>query len=243
MNADALFAARATPDARLVRLPEALASEAEAYAVQREIMARLGPIGGWKVGYAPQTGVFTCAPLPASHILTSPAQVPQAECPDRAVEAEIAVRIASDLPASGAPYTEAQVLAAIGSAHPAIELLQSRFADVDAMDKTSLLADSLSHYGLVLGPAIQGWQTIDLAAETVQVMVGGAEVKRATGNPAGAMLPLVTWMANVGAAWAGGLKAGQVVTTGSWTGKDSVGPGAHVAMVFPRCGTVEATYG
>ncbi len=243
MNVDVLLAARATPHARPARLPEALAGEADAYAVQRAVMAGLGRIGGWKVGFAPQTGVFTCAPLPESHVVTSPAHVVQAECPDRAVEAEIAVLMGADLPASGAPYTEAQVLAAIASAHPAIELLQSRYADVDAMDKASLLADSLSHYGLVVGPAIAGWQDIDLAAETVRVMVDGLEVKRATGNPAGAMLPLVVWMANEGALWAGGLKAGQVVTTGSWTGKDSVGLGAHVAMVFSRCGTVEARYG
>ena len=56
------------------------------------------------------------------------------------------------------------------------------------------------------------------------------------------MLPLITWLANTGATWAGGLKAGQVVTTGSWTGKDFTPPNAKVRMQFRTCGTVEAAY-
>ena len=50
------------------------------------------------------------------------------------------------------------------------------------------------------------------------------------------MVRLVAWLANVGTHWAGGLKAGQVVTTGSWTGKDLTGPGQEVVAQFARCG-------
>ena len=158
------------------------------------------------------------------------------------MEAEIAVKIAHDLPPRAAPYTTDEVLAAIESAHPAIELLQSRYQDVDAVDPLTALADSLSHFGLVIGPAIADWRTIDLATESVRVLVNGAEIKRRTGNPAGDMIPLVVWMANEGASWAGGLKAGQYVTTGSWTAKDFVPKGATVTMAFDHCGSVEATY-
>lgn len=242
INPGVLAAARRNPTQRPAALPERPADQASAYFTQHAVMAGLGPIGGWKVGSPHPTGPFTCAPLPASHILPSPASARQAECPDRGVEAEIAVRLARDLPPRDAIYTPEEVLAAIASAHPAIELLQSRFQDVDAVDPLSALADSLSHWGLVWGDAIPGWQSIDLAREGVAVLVNGVEIKRSVGNPAGDMLRLVAWLANEGARWAGGLKAGQFVTTGSWTGKDFVPEGAHVRMAFEHCGSVEVTY-
>lgn len=238
---DILLAARKDPANRPAKLAQPPADQPAAYAIQHAIMAQLGTIGGWKVG-SPGPGAFTCAPLPASFVVPSPAHVPQAECPDRGVEAEIALLMAHDLPPRATPYSRAEVIAAIASAHPAIELLQSRYQDVGAVDPHSNLADSLSHYGLVYGPAIPNWQSIDLDKENVRVLMNGAEVKRCTGNPAGDMLTLVIWLANEGATWSGGLKAGQVVTTGSWTAKDTAPPGATVTMVFDHCGSVEATY-
>ena len=242
MTAATLLAARRDPASRPAGLGTPPPDAAAAYEIQAAIQAELGPIGGWKVGSPNPTGPFTCAPLPVSHIVPSPARVAQAECPDRGVEAEIAVRIAHDLPPRAAPYTRDEVLAAIASAHPAIELLQSRYADVNAVDPLTNLADSLSHYGLVWGAPIPDWQAIDLANESVSVLVNGAEIKRRTANPAGDMIRLVVWLANEGARWAGGLKAGQFVTTGSWTAKDTVPDGGVVRMVFDHCGAVEATY-
>ncbi len=241
-NLAALTAARRDPAARPAQLPEPPRDAAAAYYLQHSVMAGLGPIGGWKVGSPSPTGPFTCAPLPTSRIMPSPARVEQDACPDRGVEAEIAVRMAADLPPRDLEYSRDEVMRAIGSAHPAIELLQSRFSDVDAVDPLSALADSLSHHGLVWGEAIPDWQAIDLGTEGVRVLVNGVEIKRATGNPAGDMLRLVVWMANEGARWAGGLRAGQFVTTGSWTGKDFVPPGATVRMAFDQCGSVEVQY-
>ncbi len=158
-----LLSARRDPSQRLRSFPETLRpkTEEQAYLVQREVAGRLGAVGGWKVGSpAPDSPSYTCAPLPASGIQDSPATV---ACADRGVEAEIAVRLATDLPPRDAPYTDNDIRAAIASAHPAIEILDSRFVDPDAADPLSLLADSLSHCALVLGPAIPDWTSIDLA--------------------------------------------------------------------------------
>lgn len=237
-----LAAARRDPALRPTALPQPPPDAASAYFIQHAVMAALGPIGGWKVGSPHPTGPFTCAPLPASHIMPSPARAPQADCPDRGVEAEIAVRLATDLPPRDRAYTRDDILAAIASAHPTIELLQSRFQDADAVDPLSNLADSLSHWGLVWGEPIPDWQSIDLATESVRVLINGTVTKRRTGNPAGDMIRLVEWLANTGARWAGGLKAGQFVTTGSWTAKDFAPPNAQIRMQFDHCGTVEVTY-
>ncbi len=233
-----LLSARRDPTQKLHSLPEAMRpkTEEQAYLVQRAVMAELGGIGAWKVGSPHPTGPFTCAPLPATGVQDSPGHVSTEHCTDAGVEAEIAVKLARDLPPRDAPYGSEEVLAAIASAHPAIEVLQSRYVDPDRVDPLSALADSLSHFGLVVGPAIAGWPSIDLEAEQVALIVNGQEMKRRTGNPGGGMLRLLTWLANHGAHWAGGLRAGQYVTTGSWTGKDFVAPGAEVRIAFDHAG-------
>lgn len=243
-----LLSARRDPAQRLHALPEVLRPDGAeaAYLVQRAVMAGLGEVGGWKVGFSPELGAFSCAPLPRTGVLPSPASV-DASCTGPAykewgIEAEVAVTLAADLPHRDAPYGEADLRAAIESAHPAIEVLQSRFVDPEAVDKPSLLADSLSHHALVVGPAMAYWDGVDLRHETVRVVVSGQEVKTATGNPAGAMLPLLVWLANTGAAWAGGLRAGQVVTTGSWTGADPVPAGGTGRVVFAHMGAAEVSF-
>jgi len=72
----------------------------------------------------------------------------------------------------------------------------------------------------------------------VRLLVDGVEIKTGKANPGGEMLRLVAWLANEGTRWAGGLRVGQVVTTGSWTGKDYVAPGTEVVAQFARCGMV-----
>ncbi len=237
-SARLLLSARRDPTQKLHSLPEAMRprTEEQAYLIQRAIMAELGEIGAWKVGSPNPAGPINCAPLPAAGVQASPGHVLTEQCTDQGVEAEIAVKIAHDLPPRDAPYAPDDILAAIASAHPAIEVLQSRFVDPAQVDPLSGLADSLAHFGLVIGPAIAGWQSVDLAAEQVALIVNGAEMKRCTGNPAGDMMRLLAWLANQGAHWAGGLRAGQYVTTGSWTAKDFVTPGAEVRVAFNHAG-------
>ncbi len=239
-----LLSARRDPTQKLHSLPEAMRprTEEQAYLVQRAIMmelggAELGGIGGWKVGSPNPTGPFTCAPLPAAGVQASPGHVSTEHCTDAGVEAEIAVKLSHDLPPRDAAYDPDDIMAAIASAHPAIEVLQSRYVDPDRVDPLSALADSLAHFGLTVGPAVAGWQSIDWGAEQVALTVNGQEMKRRTGNPGGDMVRLLTWLANHGARWAGGLRAGQYVTTGSWTGKDFVAPGAEVRIAFGHAGS------
>ena len=200
--------------------------------IQRRVQQELGPIGGWKVGSPSPDGPITCSPLPESGLGDGAPR-------HGYIEGEIAVVLGQDLPARDEPYTEAEVRAAIASAHPAIEVLDSRFAaDPEAL---SALADAGGHVGLVLGPAIDGWTAVDNANERVEVVVGGSVVKHGHGNPGGPMLRLLLWMADTGARWDGGLRAGQVVTTGSWTGKDRVWPGEAAMVTFARGGMVALT--
>ncbi len=241
--ADLLLAARHDPAKRLADLPDAVRPTelAAAYAIQHRIMGALGAIGGWKVGAPGPEAPPLCAPLPASGIMPSPARLPSAMHRMRGIEAEVAFRIGRDLPPKSKPYSREEVMAAMGTAHPAIEALESRYLDMDKVAMPSNVADSQGHGAFIHGAGRADWQTIDFAKETVEQAIDGAAIER-TGNPAGDMVRLVVWLANVGSVWSGGLKAGQFVTCGSWTGKTLAGATSKVRVRFPSLGEVALDY-
>jgi 2-keto-4-pentenoate hydratase len=240
-----LLSAWRDPSQKLNAFPAVIAptDEQQAYAVQRRVSEGLGAIGGWKVGAAGPEAPPSCAPMPATLVQPSPAQIHAAPNALRCVEAEIAFRLGADLPPREAPYGRAEVIAAIAYCLPAIEVVDSRFTDPDKMDKASLLADALSHGGFVYGPPAADWQGIDFSRETVRLLVDGAELKSSSANPAGDMIRLIQWLADTGARWAGGLRAGHYITCGSWTGKDYVGPAAHVQIEFAHAGSATVEFG
>ncbi len=227
--ARALLAARAGTPAPAGTVP---AEEAQAYRVQALVMAELGEIGGWKVGATSPDAPIVCAPMPAAGVFDAPHSFAAAALPQREVESEICFRMAADLPPRATPYTRDEVLAALGTCHPGIEILQTRLAEPDAANPLALLADFIQTGAYVTGDAIPGWREVDFAGVSVTQTITGAATKTATGNPAGEMIRLIVWLANTGAVWAGGLRAGQVVTCGSWTGKTFAPPGATATAAF-----------
>src|ERR1700677_4557936 len=118
----------------IVELPEALKPHTleEAYALQDIMAEAVGPIGGWKVG-APSpeaTPLFSAMPFWGGYG-SSGVHVTDSFRRLRGVEAEIAFLLGQDLPVREQPYSQDEVRAAIASAHPAIELLESAFVDPD----------------------------------------------------------------------------------------------------------------
>jgi 2-keto-4-pentenoate hydratase len=229
--ADRLLAARASGKPLVLDQSDRPTTEAEGYAVQADVTAVLGKIGGWKVGAAGSEAPPSCAPLPAPGILPSGTAL-DASFSDRLVEAEIAFKIAADLPPRAEPYSRAEIEAAIASCHPVIEVVQWRVQDCMTASNPVKLADSVGHGALIVGDAIANWQGIDFPALTVTQEIEGTAPKLGKGNPGGDMIRLVTWLANEGAVWAGGLKAGQIVTCGSWTGCLPAPAGAGVQVTF-----------
>jgi 2-keto-4-pentenoate hydratase len=226
--AEALLHARRTGTPTRIEVADA----AQAYRVQALVMAELGPIGGWKVGAAGPDAPPSCAPMPASAIFQAPHVFDAAALPQREIESEIAFTFATALPPRTAPYTGADVLAAVATCLPGVEILQSRLDKPGTAEPLALLADLIQHGAYLSGPPIEAWRDLDFASVRVtQAMEGAPPIER-VGNPAGDMLRLMVWLANEGAVWAGGIKAGQIVTCGSWTGKTRLPEGATAVTGF-----------
>lgn len=236
--ANTLADARRTK-APIASLPESLrpTSEQEAYLIQDEIAVALGEIGGWKVGAGSAEATPLYAPMPT--IWTASSGTEFRAISYRAVEAEVAFRLGHDLPPRQSAYTEEEVYAAIASCHPAIEILDSAFEDPMAVDRLSGIADLQLHGGFAFGPAFAGWRDLDFTKESVTLLIDGiVRLERTGSNTSGNLLRLLPWLANEASARTGGLRAGQWITTGSWTGSLRAETRSSVEASFSHLGEV-----
>jgi 2-keto-4-pentenoate hydratase len=134
------------------------------------------------------------------------------------VECEIAFRLGGDLAPSSTPFTRDDVAARIDAAMPAIEIVENRYGDFRACGIALLAADDFFHKACVPGDAITAWRAIDLPACAGRVSVNGEPVETGHGRAVlGHPLDAVVWLADRLAARNTGLKAGQIVMTGSMT--------------------------
>jgi 2-keto-4-pentenoate hydratase len=200
-----------------------------------------GEIGGWKVGAPSADATPMFAPMPTVWI--APSGTTFRALRYRGLEAEVAFRMGRDLPPRTDAYTRDEVLAAVSSCHPAIEILESGLTDPGQADRLSMIADLQMHGGFVYGPAYADWRSVDFSAERVVLSVEGmVRVERTGSNTAGDLLRLLPWLANEGAARTGGLRAGQWITTGSWTGNLQAGERSTVDVTFSTLGRVETRF-
>jgi 2-keto-4-pentenoate hydratase len=215
----------------------------EAYFVQDTMAAAFGPIGGYKIGAPTPEATPLFAPMPAAWIAPSGSTLSGPRWAYRGLEAEIAFLVGTDLPPRATPYTREEALAAMASCHPVVEILESAFPDPMKASKLAMFADLQMHGGLVFGPAFDGWKTADFNTESVVLAVDGiVRVERTGSNTSGDLLKLVPWLANEGAARTGGLKAGQWITTGSWTGNTLASAGSTISVGFSTAGHVDLCF-
>ena len=236
-----LIAAHRTGQA-LDRLPEDLrpATIEDAYAIQDHVTAALGAVTAWKVGQGGPTGPISIAPIYADRVYASGVTLDPAKLPDAALEMEFAFRMSQDLPDRPQPYAYDEVVAAIEGFCPCIEVLGSRFKDRTGFTAAENLADGNANGALVYAGPLTDWSGLDFTTQKVELAIDGNIVQSAVGtHPAGDPVKLVVWTANHLMARTGGLKRGDVVTTGSLDGATPVGAGSRGVATYGAFGRVE----
>lgn len=241
-------AARLIYDARrnrttIARLPEELRpSDPEAaLAIQNEVTRLIGqPIAGWKCGL-PKPGRIGVAPI--FHIYRqSPVPVNSRGGPVLA-EPEIAFILKRDLPPRDSPYTDAEIHAAIGEARLAIEILGPRFSDFEDTEFVEKMADHVLNESLFVGPPMTAPIDESLAAFPVTIeRAGESLLKRDGKHPDGGPFAPFAFLANFLAGRGGGLKAGEVVTTGSYIGYAWVPAEGPLRFTYGGIGRLEIEF-
>ena len=214
-----------------------LESADEAYWVQEAVLRGLDPRRpkAWKVS-PPRDGSGPFgSPTPFMGLKVAPGEFAGANRV-LGVEAEIAFRFATTPKTKG----KNDVAAAVEEAFVLIELCETRFFNWDDAPALCRLADFQSHGGFVVGSGTREWRRIDFSMQAVELSVNGKKAaSRAGSHPSGNPFALVEWAATHCAARGMPLAAGDIVTTGTWTGLTPVAPGDEVLARFDGIG--EAT--
>ncbi len=233
----------------LERLPDDCQprSVEEGYAVQ-DALARLDgrPVGGWKIGCTSsfaQRLMGIPQPFPgrvfAATIHASPAVIDPRDFIAIGLEPEFAFRLARDLPPRAEPYGRRDVEAAVGAFHPSCELVEMRFLHWRNVGGPSLIADNGCNGALVLGAATEAWRTVDLAAHELRLSINGKLAAEGKGAAAlGHPLAALAWLANDRSRHGSGLKAGEVVTTGTCAGVHDLKRGDEAEADYGELGRV-----
>jgi 2-keto-4-pentenoate hydratase len=157
------------------------------------------------------------------------------------VEGEVAFVFRRDLPPRSTPYTRDEV-AAVVDACAAIEVVTSRYKDLDKASTLEKLADCISNGAFVHATPIANWRSLDLGKLGVTLTVNGTPVLQQTGghptgDPLGVAVVLVNMMRDLD-----GVRAGQFVTCGSCTGLRFLKPGDVCGVRFEGLGSAEVTF-
>jgi 2-keto-4-pentenoate hydratase len=241
---------------RVDTIPEDLRPETreQGYAIQQRLESRSAvPLFGWKIAAtskAGQTHIAVDGPLAGrllrERVVADGGKVPFVNNHMKVAEAEFAFRIGVDLPPRAKPYSTREVLAAVATLHPAIEIPDSRFDDFTRVGAAQLIADNACAHYFVLGrAAATDWRALDLAAHHAVGRVARADGTRehrqgiganVLGDPRDALAGLVNERSALGII----LRAGEVVTTGTCLVPLPIGAGDQVDADFGVLGRVTA---
>jgi 2-keto-4-pentenoate hydratase len=225
---------------------------ADSNAIIDEITRELGEeIAGWKITflYKPREVPFRCQ-LFASRVFASPAKIPVSLTPSLCIEPEITFRLLNDLPARAQVYKPEEVASAV-EACPSMEVVDTRF---DTQDRTirqrlneratlvEAYADHITNGAFIIGKGVRNWRDIDFGAVRVRMSADDKTIVETVGGHAfiDPFLPVVV-LANQ-LRRGPGMKAGQVVATGSFSGFFPVEVGQVIVADFDGVGQATATF-
>ena len=230
----------------------------EAWEIQDAVDERLDhELVGWKIGGTSRAGMGSLGVdhppflgrLYRQFTKESPARFRLADFRNAPmIEGELAFRLGRDLPPRDAPYREAEVRVAVSAVIMTVDAVDTRWA-VHPFQLPMLLgnADNACAGAFVIGDVLDGWETLDLAALPVTLYMDG--------EPAGGppwegekrcdlreLYAALTWGANELSRRGLGLRAGQVISTGSPHEPVAAVPGAETVIRYGDVGEIRVTF-
>jgi 2-keto-4-pentenoate hydratase len=218
----------------------------EAYQVQSMVWAHLGPVAAFKTGRKAPDETPIMAPIAGDRVRASPAVFRPGELRLIGIELEVAFLVHDALPDADAADFAERARRCV-SALAAIEIVDSRLADMEAADPLWKLADNQCSGGFVYGEPVRDWarEWAQVGLKTVAarleiddevVMDGAADV------PGGDAFETFCAFARSVGRHCGGLVPGQYVTTGTVSGLRFLEAGQRVKGCIDGLGCVEAAF-
>jgi len=223
----------------------------EGYAIQAEIESQSDqPLFGWKIAATSEAGqhhINVAGPMAgrilAETVLPAGGTAAMFGNAMRVAEPEFAFRLGEDLLPRATPYELGEVLAAVDTLHPAIEIPDSRFSDFVSAGEAQLIADNACAHLFVLGtPASADWRSRDLIEERPRITLRGETFIGHGRNVLGDPLIALAWLGNELRGLGVPLRAGQVVTTGTCHPPLPIDSGAVMEADFGDLGQVSVRF-
>jgi len=197
---------------------------AEGYAIQAAIESHAnGKLFGWKIAATSEAGqkhINVDGPMAGrilQHtVIANGGTASMAGNEMRVAEPEFAFRMRTDLAPRSSAYSVQEVLDAVDTLHPAIEIPDSRFADFVSAGAAQIIADNACAHLFVLGePTTSNWRALDLVEERPVIMLRGERYLGHGKNVLGDPRLALAWLANELRGLGVTLKSGEIVTTGT----------------------------
>ena len=226
----------------------------DGYRVQSELHRLLapevGPWVGYKIGCTSQVmQQYLDIPHPcaggvhARGVHESGVVLKAADFVRVGVECEIAVRLGKDLATTGTPFNRDSVADSIECYLPALELVDDRYVKWETLGAPTLVADDFFAAGIVLGSPVARSAVADLLEVEGRALINGQERGRGTGaDVLGHPHEALAWLANHLASQGTGLRAGEIVMTGSLVRTVWLGAGDDATMEFSGLGSVRVAF-
>ncbi len=219
----------------------------EGYRIQSQLAGLAGnDVRGWKVTALTEeqqrsyeTNRPVAGALLGPFVHNAPTTIELSRFVAPLLECEISFLLGCDLVARVKPYSREEIEQAIEAIIPAVEIADCRWpTDAPGLLK---LADDMGNGAFITGRPVQNWRGVDLTAIDAVLAHAGIEVARGScARMLGDPLMAVVALANAQPLPAGGLKRGQIVTTGTCTTPLPLARGLYVAD-FGSLGTLRLT--
>jgi 2-keto-4-pentenoate hydratase len=219
---------------------DALDAPDDPYRVQAEVASLTGTVAaGWKTGFGPDRDRTPIAgPIFASDLYANGETYRLVPGEQVLVEVELAVRLARDLP-PGRRYSIDDILAASEEMLIGLELIGTRYAQADSAPFAARLADNLNNGAYVRGEGTRDFAALGREALPMRLWIDGGLVADQPGvHPDGDPLTGVAAWAGAQMDRMGGLREGQVITTGSLNTPVAISDGARIEAELAGLGRV-----
>lgn len=211
-----------------------------AYAVQLRTLDLLGEtIAAWKVGAKTPTDLPNCAPIPASVVSNAGGVLALDDFFRPGLELEIAFRLARDIKPGN--YDEREAMMFVDDMLTTIEITDSRFAG-KGLDSRFALADLQNNGALVIGSGRRYDAGYDYLTPKAVFTLNGQDITPPkVFNTGGDPRALLTWLVNHNGKRGITMRAGAIVTCGSYVGMIPASGKGELRGVIEGVGEVAVT--
>ncbi|MDZ3799613.1 MAG: 2-keto-4-pentenoate hydratase [Xanthomonadales bacterium] len=150
-----------------------------------------------------------------------------------AVEAEYVLRLDADAPVGKLDWTPEEAAALPATLFTGVEVASSPLATINQLGPRVVVSDFGNNNGLVLGPQIPAWTTLDESSLLAQTWVGDLHVgSGGAGHLPGGLRAAFAFALSRSARRGRPLKAGDYIATGNATGIHDITAGQQARVEF-----------